>query len=75
MLAYAAYTWTAPNLPENHAMVITVPLVAFGLARYAIAARRSPQRNADELLLRDRPLLLAVAAFAVTALAVLVLAR
>ena len=73
--AYAAYTWTAPNLPANHAMVVTVPLVAFGLARYRIAARRAPQRNADELLVRDPLLLLTVAAFAVTAFVVLVFAR
>ena len=27
VVAYGAYTWTAPNLPANHAMVVTVPLV------------------------------------------------
>ena len=73
--AYAAYTLTAPNLPANHAMVLTVPLVAVGFVRYAIAARRAPGRNADELLARDRPLLLTVVAFVATAFTVLVLAR
>lgn len=73
--AYAMYTWSAPNLPANHAMVVTVPLVAFGLVRYGIAARRAPERNADELIAHDRPLLLTVIAFAVVAFAVLVVAR
>ena len=73
--AYAAYTLTAPNLPANHAMVLTVPLVAFGFVRYAIAARRAPERNADELLARDHPLLLTVVAFVLTAFAVLALAH
>ena len=36
---------------------------------------RAPERNADELLVQDRPLLLTVAAFAITALAVLLFAR
>ncbi|MFA7248371.1 MAG: UbiA prenyltransferase family protein [Dehalococcoidia bacterium] len=75
VLAYTAYTWTASNLPPNHAMVLTVPLVALGLVRYRIAARRAPERNADELLVRDPLLLLTVIAFAVLAFAVLVFAR
>ena len=75
VIAYAAYTWTAPNLPANHAMVVTVPLVAFGLVRYRLAAERSPERNADELIARDPALLLTIIGFAGTAFAVLVFAR
>ncbi len=74
VVAFAAYTWTAPNLPANHAMVITVPLVVLGLVRYAVAASRSPERNADELLAHHRPLLLTVLAFAGTSFGILVLA-
>ena len=73
--AYAMYTLSASNLPSNHAMVVTVPLVAYGLARYRVAAERAPDRNADELIAHDRPLLLTVVVFAVVAFAVLVLAR
>ncbi|MGE3856311.1 MAG: UbiA family prenyltransferase [Dehalococcoidia bacterium] len=69
--AYAGYAWTAEHLPDNHAMFLTVPLVAFGLVRYGVVAMRSPERNADELMVRDRWLLLTVIAFAVTAFAVL----
>ena len=73
--AYAGYTWTAPNLPPSHAMALTVPLVAFGLARYRIAATRAPGRNADELIARDPWLLLTVIAFAASAFLVLAVAR
>jgi len=75
VVAYAVYTWTAPHLPASHAMVVTVPFVAFGLVRYGIAAMRAPERNADELLARDPWLLLTVVAFALLAFAVLVFAR
>ncbi|MCH9011087.1 MAG: decaprenyl-phosphate phosphoribosyltransferase [Chloroflexi bacterium] len=33
VIAYSLYTFTAQNLPENHAMMITIPLVVFGLFR------------------------------------------
>ncbi len=75
VVAYAMYTWMAPNLPANHAMVVTVPLVAFGLVRYRVTAMRSPERNADELIARDPVLLLTVAIFAIVAFVVLTMAR
>ncbi len=75
VVAYAMYTWTAPNLPANHAMLVTVPLVAFGLVRYRVAAMRAPSRNADELIARDPVLLLTVVIFAVVAFVVLTVAR
>ena len=75
VIAYAAYALTASNLPSNHAMAVTAPLVAAGLARYWVAARRAPERNADELIARDPWLLLTVLGFAATAFAVLVIAR
>lgn len=75
VVAYAMYTWTAPNLPPNHAMALTVPLVAFGLVRYRVAAMRAPSRNADELIARDPVLLATVVAFAIVAFVVLTVGR
>ena len=34
LLAYTLYTFTASNLPDNHAMMLTIPFVVFGLFRY-----------------------------------------
>ena len=36
LIAYSLYTFTAPNLPDNDAMMLTIPFVAFGLFRYII---------------------------------------
>jgi 4-hydroxybenzoate polyprenyltransferase len=69
--AYAAYALTAPNLPPNHAMLLTVPCVAYGLVRYRQVAERRPDRNADELVVRDLPLIASIALFAVVAFFVL----
>ncbi|HEY68720.1 MAG TPA: decaprenyl-phosphate phosphoribosyltransferase, partial [Thermoflexia bacterium] len=34
LLAYALYTFSAPNLPQNHAMMLTIPFVLYGIFRY-----------------------------------------
>jgi 4-hydroxybenzoate polyprenyltransferase len=69
--AYSIYTFTA----HTDAMVATVPFVLFGIFRYLLLVhRRDLGEEPEELLLRDRPLLVAVAAWAVVAAAVLALA-
>lgn len=75
IVAYALYLVTAPNLPENHLMMLTLPMVVYGVFRYRLIADRTPERNADELVLRDLPLLLSVVLFAVTSLLVMALGR
>lgn len=62
LVAYALYTVEARNLAGQRAMVLTVPIVAFALARYLYLMRRcggggSPER----VLVSDRLLLAAVA--------------
>lgn len=71
IVAYALYVVSAENLPADHSMLLTLPFVLYGVFRYRLIAERQPERNADELISRDRPLLLSVMLFAVTALAVL----
>src|SRR3989304_223651 len=34
IVTYSLYTFLAPNLPENHAMMLTIPFVIFGFFRY-----------------------------------------
>lgn len=75
IVSYALYATTAENLPQNNAMLLTLPFVLYGLFRFRLIAERSPERNADELIARDLPLLANVALFAVTALAVLAFDR
>ena len=33
-MAYSLYTFSAPNLPDNHAMMLTIPFVLYGIFRY-----------------------------------------
>ena len=75
IFAYALYATTAENLPQNNSMLITLPFVLYGLFRFRLIGERYPERNADELIVRDLPLLGSVALFGFTALVVLALDR
>lgn len=71
IIAYALYTFTAPNLPENHAMMLTIPFALYGLFRYMYITHEDGGAPPDELLLRDKPLLLTVVLWGLTAIAIL----
>ncbi len=74
LVSYTLYSVEADNLPANNTMLLTVPLVIFGLFRYLYLLNHSRDAESPELLmLRDAPLLLAIAAWMVVAGAVLVL--
>jgi len=69
--AYTAYTLTARSSLE---MVATVPFVVAAVARYLVLVyRRGLGEEPEEILLRDLPILLLVASWAVTAALVLTL--
>ena len=74
LVSYALYAVEADNLPDNNTMLLTVPLVIFGLFRYLYLLNNSRDAESPELLmLRDLPLLMAIAAWMVVAGGVLVL--
>lgn len=74
LVSYTLYAVEADNLPANNTMLLTVPLVIFGLFRYLYLLNNSRDAESPELLmLRDAPLLLAIAGWMVVAGAVLVL--
>lgn len=59
VIAYSLYTFSAPNLPANHTMMLTIPFVLYGLFRYLYLIHVKQEGGApDELLLSDKPLLL-----------------
>ena len=73
-MAYSLYTFSAPNLPKNHAMMLTIPFVLYGLFRYMYLVQVKGQGGAPEdLILQDRPLLLVVLLWGVTAIGILYL--
>jgi 4-hydroxybenzoate polyprenyltransferase len=59
ILAYSLYTFSAVNLPANHAMMLTIPFVIYGLFRYQYLIHVKGEGGAPEMLLyTDRPFLL-----------------
>jgi 4-hydroxybenzoate polyprenyltransferase len=76
LIAYGLYTFTAPNLPENHAMMLTVPFVLYGIFRYLyLVYQRDEGGTPEEILLRDRPLLINGLLWLITSVAILALFR
>ncbi len=58
IMAYSLYTFSAPNLPKNHAMMATIPFVLYGIFRYLYLVHRKNGGGAPEqVLLDDLPLL------------------
>ena len=61
LVTYALYTFIADSLPDNRAMLLTLPFVAFGLLRYMyLVHTRDSGENPEEMLVRDAPLAAAV---------------
>jgi hypothetical protein len=57
IVAYSLYTFSAPNLPENHIMMLTIPFVIYGIFRYLYLIQVKHSGGAPEdVLLSDRPL-------------------
>lgn len=76
LIAYSLYTFTAPNLPPNNAMMITIPFVAFGVFRYILLASTSDKgEDPEKLLISDRPLIAALLLWIAAAFAILMLFR
>ena len=60
-LSYTLYTVEADNLPDNNTMLLTLPLVTFGLFRYLYLLNTSSRAEAPEyLVVRDLPLVLSI---------------
>ena len=74
LLSYTLYTIEADNLPDNNAMLFTLPLVALGLFRYLYLLNTSERAEAPEqLMVRDLPLLACIAAWLAVSAVVLLL--
>lgn len=72
IMAYSLYTFSAENLPRDHSMMLTIPLVVYGLFRYLYLVRVRRQGGAPEDLLLTDPGMLGTA-IAWVALSVIVL--
>ena len=64
VIAYSLYTFSAPNLPPNHTMMLTVPFVLYGLFRYLYLIHvKGETEPPDVVVLKDRPLQIDVMLF------------
>jgi len=56
IVAYSLYTFSAPNLPENHSMMLTIPFVVYAIFRYLYLIEvKHAGGTPEEVLLSDRP--------------------
>jgi len=57
IITYSLYTFSAPNLPANHTMMLTIPFVIYGIFRYLYLLQvKQYGGEPEEVLLTDRPL-------------------
>jgi 4-hydroxybenzoate polyprenyltransferase len=57
IITYSLYTFSAPNLPANHAMMLTIPFVIYGIFRYLYLVHMEQcGGEPEEVLFTDRPL-------------------
>lgn len=72
VMTYAFYTFSAPNLPDNHLMMLTIPFVIYGIFRYLYVIHVQGNGGApDEVLLTDRPLQISIGLFGLAVVIIL----
>ena len=71
IVAYSLYTFSAPNVPANHSMMLTIPFVMYAIFRYLylIEVEKSGGEP-EEILLTDRPFQVSLFLWAIAVLAV-----
>lgn len=72
VIAYSLYTFSAPNLPANHAMMLTIPFVLYGVFRYLYLIHvKNKGGTPEEIFLSDLPMIIALGLWALAVIAVL----
>ncbi len=71
IIAYSLYTFSAPNLSENHVMMLTIPFVMYGIFRYLYLIQVKHRGGApEEVILSDRPLQITMVLWGITVLVI-----
>jgi len=60
IVSYSLYTFSAPNLPDNHSMMLTIPFVLYGIFRYLFLIQAGEGGAPEDIALSDRPLQAAI---------------
>ncbi|HET6846956.1 MAG TPA: decaprenyl-phosphate phosphoribosyltransferase [Anaerolineales bacterium] len=76
IVSYSLYTFSAPNLPTNHTMMLTIPFVVYAIFRYLYLIEVEHAGGApEEILLSDRPFQVSMLLWAAAVLAVFYLSK
>jgi 4-hydroxybenzoate polyprenyltransferase len=71
IITYSLYTFSAPNLPANHTMMLTIPFVIYGIFRYLwLIQVKEYGGEPEEVLLTDRPLQITIALWGLAIVAI-----
>jgi 4-hydroxybenzoate polyprenyltransferase len=71
IVAYSLYTFSAPNVPKNDSMMLTIPFVVYTIFRYLYLIEVKHTGGApEEILLTDRPFQIAMVLWAASVLAI-----
>ncbi len=66
IVAYSLYTFSAPNVPANHSMMLTIPFVVYAIFRYLYLIEvEHSGGEPEEILLSDRPFQISMGLWAV----------
>jgi hypothetical protein len=72
IIAYSMYTFFASAVPQNRAMMVTIPFVLYGIFRYLLLIHRTDFGGApEEAVWRDTPLLIDLVLWAATSAVIL----
>ncbi|HEX8918517.1 MAG TPA: decaprenyl-phosphate phosphoribosyltransferase [Chloroflexota bacterium] len=72
IIAYSLYTFFASAVPQNHAMMVTIPFVLYGIFRYLLLIHRTDFAGApEEAVWKDLPLLVDLILWAATSAIIL----
>jgi 4-hydroxybenzoate polyprenyltransferase len=72
LIAYSLYTFDASNVPDSHAMMLTIPFVAYGLFRYLYLVHRKGEGGSPEILLvKDLGLISCIVGWVLASLSIL----
>ncbi len=71
IVSYSLYTFSAPNVPENHSMMLTIPFVIYTIFRYLYLIQvENTGGSPEEILLTDRPFQIAMILWGAAVLAI-----
>ncbi len=74
VMAYSLYTFSAPNLPKNHEMMLTIPFALYVVFRLLYLVHvKNEGGSPEEMLLTDRPLFVALALWGFASVGILYL--